>query len=78
MKSKAAIETTSRLKVWYLSTFGNCTLKRAYAKPVLGPLGRISYERRWIFEANLDLPGKHAVSDSLLRDLAGRRYGLLE
>jgi hypothetical protein len=52
MKTKAAIETTSRLKVWYLTTFGNCKLKRAYAKPVMGALGNIGYERRWVVEAN--------------------------
>lgn len=52
MKTKEPIETTSRLKVWYLTTFGNFKLSRAYAKPVAGALGHISYERRWILEAH--------------------------
>lgn len=45
---KAAVETSSRIRVWWLTAFMDYRVRQVRSTPCVGSFGRIRYERQWI------------------------------
>jgi hypothetical protein len=48
--TEGMIETTSRLRVWWLHSIRGCEIVEEKLRPRQGSFGRVSYERAWVLK----------------------------
>ena len=52
IETEGGVITSSRMKVWWLTTFQGYEVRRVLSKPQQNPLGQVKYMNHW----ELDLP----------------------